>query len=77
MSSALILYPPTFKMSALSSKAFFREAREYGLSEPDVDRLRDVLDGPGLGVVERGELFHQPRIVELVIAARDARTAPS
>jgi len=41
------------------------------------DRIRDVLDGPGLAVVERGELFHQPRIVELVIAARDARTAPS
>src|SRR3546814_2875854 len=30
------------------------------------DRIRDVLDGPGLAVVERGELFHQPRIVELV-----------
>src|SRR3546814_17628934 len=41
------------------------------------DRIRDVLDGPGLAVVERGELFHQPRIVELVVAARDARTAPS
>lgn len=41
------------------------------------DRIRDMLDGPGLAVVERGELFHQPRIVELVIAARDARTAPS
>ena len=47
------------------------------LEEVVQDRLRDVLDGPGLGVVERGELFHQPRIVELVIAARDARTAPS
>src|SRR3546814_12025228 len=41
------------------------------------DRIRDVLDGPGLAVVDRGELFHQPRIVELVIAAREPRTAPS
>lgn len=47
------------------------------LEEVVQDRLRDVLDGPGLGVIERGELFHQPQIVELVIAARDARTAPS
>ncbi|MDR6790691.1 hypothetical protein J2Y58_004074 [Sphingomonas sp. BE138] len=41
------------------------------------DRICDVLNGPGLSVIERGELFHQPRIVELVIAARDARNAPS
>lgn len=41
------------------------------------DRLRDVLNGPGLSVVERGELFHQPRIVDLVLSARDARAAPS
>src|SRR3546814_13758645 len=41
------------------------------------DRIRDVLDGPGLAVVERGELFHQPRIVELVIATRDEPPAPS
>ena len=41
------------------------------------DRIRDVLDGPGLAIVERGELFHQPRIVELVIVARDAGNAPS
>ena len=47
------------------------------LEEVVQDRLKDVLDGPGLRVVERGELFHQPRIVELVLAARDARGAPS
>ncbi|ANC88501.1 hypothetical protein [Sphingomonas sp. NIC1] len=47
------------------------------LEEVVQDRLKDVLDGPGLRVVERGELFHQPRIVELVLAARDARSAPS
>jgi hypothetical protein len=41
------------------------------------DRIRDVLDGPGLAVIERGELFHQPRVVELVLAARDAHNAPS
>src|SRR3546814_18923851 len=41
------------------------------------DRIRDVLDGPGLAVVERGELFHPPRIVDLVTTARDARPAPS
>src|SRR3546814_16402383 len=41
------------------------------------DRIRDVLDGPGLAVVERGELFNRPRIVQLVIAARHARTDPS
>ena len=47
------------------------------LEEVVQDRLKDVLDGPGLRVVERGELFHQERIVELVLAARDARNAPS
>jgi hypothetical protein len=41
------------------------------------DRIRDVLDGPGIAAIERGELFHQPRVVELVFAARDARNAPS
>src|SRR3546814_10854608 len=41
------------------------------------DRIRDVLAVPGLAVVQRGELFPQPRLVELVIAARAARTAPS
>lgn len=41
------------------------------------DRIRDVLDGPGLAVIERGELFHQPRVAELVLAARDTRNAPS
>lgn len=39
------------------------------------DRLQDVVQGPGLGIIERGELFHQPRIVELVQTAR-ARGAP-
>lgn len=47
------------------------------LEEVVQDRIRDVLDGPGLAVIERGELFHQPRLVELVLAARDARNAPS
>lgn len=47
------------------------------LEEVVQDRIRDVLEGPGVGVVERGELFHQPRVVELVLAARDARNAPS
>lgn len=47
------------------------------LAEVVQDRIGDVLNGPGLGVIERGELFHQPRIVELVLAARDARNAPS
>lgn len=47
------------------------------LAEVVQDRIGDVLTGPGLGVIERGELFHQPRIVELVLAARDARRAPS
>ena len=41
------------------------------------DRIRDVLDGPGIAAIERGELIHQPRVVELVFAARDARNAPS
>ena len=47
------------------------------LEEVVQDRLTDVLDGPGVRVVERGELFHQQRIVDLVLAARDARNAPS
>ncbi len=47
------------------------------LEEVVQDRIRDVLEGPGLSVVERGELFHQPRIAELVLSARDARNAPS
>lgn len=47
------------------------------LEEVVQDRIRDILAGPGLAVVERGELFHRPRIVDLVIAARDARNAPS
>lgn len=54
---------------------FWVLARE--LDEVVQDRIRDVLNGPGLAVVERGELFHQPRAVELVLAARDARNAPS
>lgn len=47
------------------------------LEEVIQDRLRDVLDGPGIAVVERGEMFHLPRIVDLVLSARDARNAPS
>lgn len=39
------------------------------------DRLNDVLSGPGLRVIERGELFHAPEIAEFVLAARDARRA--
>jgi hypothetical protein len=41
------------------------------------DRTRDVLNGPGLGVVGRGEYFQHQNIVELVQAARDRRDAPS
>jgi hypothetical protein len=41
------------------------------------DRLRDVMTGPGLGVVTRGEYFAHPQIVELVEKARDRRDAPS
>ncbi|WP_174278387.1 hypothetical protein [Sphingomonas bacterium] len=37
------------------------------------DRMADVLNGPGLRVIERDELFHEPEIVELVLAAREAR----
>lgn len=37
------------------------------------DRTVDVLDGPGLRVIERGELFHQPEIEKLVLEARDQR----
>ncbi len=37
------------------------------------DRLVDVLTGPGLRVVERGELFHEPEIEKMILAARDAR----
>lgn len=37
------------------------------------DRIADVLSGPGLRVVERGELFHEPAIEKLILAARDAR----
>lgn len=47
------------------------------LEDVGQDRIRDVLTGPGLAVVERGELFHYPRVAELVLAARDARDAPS
>lgn len=47
------------------------------LEEVVQDRIADVLNGPGLAVIERGELFHQPRVAELVLAARDARRAPS
>lgn len=40
------------------------------------DRIRDVLDGPGLGVIKRGELFHQPQIVELIEKALADRQHP-
>ena len=39
------------------------------------DRTRDVLDGPGLHIIERGELFFEPEIVALVEAAK-AKRAP-
>ena len=35
------------------------------------DRVRDVLTGPGLAVIERGELFAHPEIAKLVLDARD------
>ena len=41
------------------------------------DGIREVLDGPGIALIERSGLFHQPRVIELVFAARDARNAPS
>lgn len=41
------------------------------------DRVRDVLQGPGLGIIQRGELFHQPKLVEMIETARDReRGAP-
>lgn len=40
------------------------------------DRIRDVLDGPGLAVIKRGELFHQPQIVELIEKALADRQHP-
>ena len=40
------------------------------------DRLRDVMTGPGLGVVTRGEYFAHPQIVELVEKARDRPETP-
>lgn len=47
------------------------EALAAELDEIVQDRTRDVLTGPGLGVVERGELFAHPEIEKLVLAARD------
>jgi len=40
------------------------------------DRIRDVLDGPGLQVIERGELFFEPEIVALVKTAKAKRNDP-
>lgn len=39
------------------------------------DRLRDVLDGPGLRCIQQGELFYSPNIVKLVLDAEaDTKT---
>jgi len=40
------------------------------------DRICDVLDGPGLQVIERGELFFEPEIVALAKAAKAKRDDP-
>ena len=41
------------------------------LDEIVQDRLRDVLTGPGLRVIERGELFHHPEVAQFVLDSRD------
>ena len=40
------------------------------------DRVRDVLTGPGLQIIERGELFFEPEIVALVQAAKAKQDDP-
>ncbi len=40
------------------------------------DRLRDVLDGPGLANIERGERFHNPDLVAIVMDAKAKRQQP-
>lgn len=40
------------------------------------DRIRDVLNGPGLEIIDRGELFYEPEIVALVQAAKAKRDGP-
>ncbi len=40
------------------------------------DRIRDVLEGPGLQIIDRGELFAEPEIVALVQAAKAKRDKP-
>lgn len=49
------------------------EALSAELDQIIEDRTRDVLDGPGLQIIERGELFFEPEIVALVEAAKAKR----
>ena len=54
------------------------EAISAELGQIVEDRLRDVVNGPGLANIERGERFYAPEIVRMVMDARDRlRSAPA
>lgn len=53
------------------------EAISAELGQIVEDRFRDVVNGPGLANIERGERFYAPEIVTMVMDARDRlRSAP-
>lgn len=39
------------------------------------DRLRDIIAGPGLANIERGERFYAPEIVAMVMEAKERQKA--
>lgn len=57
--------------SDLEQSGYDREATMAEVNQVIADRVRDVLTGPGLRNIERGERFRSPEIVALVMAARD------
>lgn len=59
--------------SDLEQPGYDWEATLAEVNQVIEDRVRDVLTGPGLRNIERGERFRSPEIVTLVLAARDAR----